>query len=100
MPYSTAQLCPTVIDMSMAGASGVGGCDNEYHGSMYSSLVKATRLRPIGAVDSDSAPPASTARFIPDAICPAAIAMADRLEAHCRLSATPGKSVNPKAAAM
>jgi hypothetical protein len=63
-------------------------------------LVKGLRFCSIGPVEIDSMPPARMARLIPAAICPAPIAIADRLDAHWRFTAIPGMSTRPRATAM
>jgi hypothetical protein len=83
IPASCAVFHPTVIDMSSNGASGVPGCDGGIQRSCQ-SWVPGIRMRIAGEVDTDSAPPAITARSIPAMIVAAAAWIADRLEAHCR----------------
>jgi hypothetical protein len=63
-PASCTVFQPTVIDMSSNGASGVPGCDCGIQRSCQ-SWVPGIRMRSAGAVDTDSAPPAITARSIP-----------------------------------
>ena len=93
-PASCAVFQPTVIDMSSNGASGVPGCDRGIQRSSH-SWVPGIRERIAGAVDTDSAPPAITARSIPAMIPAAAAWIADRLEAHCRWAARPGTDIRP-----
>src|SRR6187399_3189321 len=99
MPYSVAQFCATVIDMSNGGASADGGFDigdQRPQSSASLPVVNGLRLLSCGMVDSDSMPPARIARLIPDAICPEPKAIAARLEAHCRLTAAPGMLSKPR----
>ena len=52
-----------------------------------------------GVIESDCTPPAMSTRSMPEPICAAALPIAVRLPAQCRLTDWPGTSSIPVAAA-
>ena len=92
-PALTAAFQPTVMDMSMLGASGL----SRWLGDIQSdqSSVPGTRRVDRGEVDCEYAPPAITARSIPARTDAAALWTAASEEAQCRLWATPGTWTRP-----
>jgi hypothetical protein len=93
-PALTAAFQPTVMLMSLIGASGV----SRWLGASQSSSqvsVPGTRLLVFGAAELDCTPPASTTRSMPAMMVAAAVCTAARPEAQCRLRATPGAFTRP-----
>src|SRR5690606_22833199 len=98
MDASRAVFQPTVMDMSPAGASAMSGWEGGRQGSSASSVPGLNR-RMTGAVESDSTPPATTARFMPAMTPAAAVWIAERPVAQCRLCAIPGTPSSPDTSA-
>ena len=86
MPTVCAVFHPTVMDMSLAGASGVSTCVGGIHRSSNFSSGPGMRQFVSGVIDSDCTPPAIKARSMPEPICAAALPIAVRLPAQCRLT--------------
>jgi hypothetical protein len=94
MPAFTAAFQPTVMVMSLMGASGV----SRWLGASQSSSqvsVPGTRLLVFGMVELDCTPPATTTRSMPAMIEAAAVCTAASPEAQCRLCARPGALTRP-----
>ena len=91
-PAATAAFQPTVIDMSMLGASGRSGCVGGTHGSSHSP---PTRSRDLGAVDAEFTPPAITSSSMPARTLAAALCTAAWPAAQCRFCASPGTAGSP-----
>ncbi len=97
-PAVTAVFHPTVIDMSIVGASGVAGwlgdshgCTPEYDpGSFFITTGLCVML---------STPPAMTTRSMPARMLAAAVWIGAMPDAQCRLCASPGISVSPRSTA-
>ena len=94
-PTSLAVFQPTEIDMSMLGASGVSGCVGGIQRSVNWSSVPGVRNCCNGEVEVDWVPPAMIARSAPERIWAAALPIAVRPPAQCRLIAWPGTWVMP-----
>jgi hypothetical protein len=87
IPTACAVFHPTVIDMSLHGASGVSGCVGGIHRSSNFNSGPGIRWFISGVIDSDCTPPAISARSMPDPICAAALPIAVRLPAQWRFTA-------------
>ena len=90
-PARTAAFQPTVMDMSMFGASGRSGCVG---GNQSTNSSPARRLNR-GELDAEFTPPAITNRSIPARMLAAAPCTAASPAAQCRLVASPGTEVSP-----
>ncbi len=90
---------PTVIDMSLAGASGVSTWVGGIHRSSNFSSGPGMRQFVRGVIDSDCTPPAIRARSMPEPIWAEALPIAVRLPAQCRLTDWPGTWDMPVASA-
>ncbi len=99
MPTFCAVFQPTVIDMSLQGASGVSTCVGGIHCSSNFNSGPGIRQLVSGIIDSDCTPPATSTRSIPQPIWAAALPMAVRLPAQCRFTDCPGMSSMPVAVA-
>ncbi len=90
-PAFTAAFQPTVIDMSMLGASGRSGCV----GGIQSVHSPSTRMRDLGDVDAEFTPPAKTSSSMPARTLAAAPWTAAMPAAQCRFCASPATDVSP-----
>jgi hypothetical protein len=99
MPTACAVFQPTVIDMSLVGASGVSTWVGGSQRSSNFSSGPGIRWFISGVIDNDCTPPAMSTRSIPEPIWAAALPMAVRLPAQCRFTAWPGMSSIPVAVA-
>src|SRR6266571_1043426 len=90
-PALTAAFQPTVIDMSMLGASGRSG----WVGGNQSTHSPSTRSRDLGAVEAELTPPAMISSSMPARTLAAAPWTAARPAAQCRLWASPATEGSP-----
>jgi len=90
MPTACAVFHPTVIDMSLVGASGVSTCVGGIHRSSNFNSGPGMRQLVSGVIDSDCTPPAISTRSMPEPICAEAFPIAVREPAQCRLTDWPG----------
>ena len=94
-PALTAAFQPTVIDMSMLGASGRSG----WVGGNQATGSPSTILLNRGDVDAEFTPPAMTSSSMPALILAAAPCTAACPAAQCRFRASPGTDVRPAVSA-
>ena len=99
MPADCAVFQPTVIDMSLAGASGVSTWVGGIQRSSNFSSGPGIRQFVSGVIDKDCTPPAMSTRSIPEPIWAEALPMAVRLPAQCRFTDWPGTWSRPVALA-
>ena len=97
-PALTAVFQPTVIDMSMVGASGVAGWLGDSHGSTP-AYDPGSFFITVGLWVMLSAPPAMTTRSMPARMPAAAVWIGAMPDAQWRLCARPGMSVKPRSTA-
>ncbi len=90
-PALTAAFQPTVIDMSMLGASGRSGWVGGNQSIMSSPDLRLNR----GDVDAEFTPPAITNWSMPARMLAAALCTAAWPAAQCRFWARPGTEVSP-----
>ncbi len=95
IPAACAVFQPTVIDMSLVGASGVSTWVGGIHRSSNFSSGPMMRWLISGVIDSDCTPPAISTRSMPEPICAEALPIAVRLPAQCRLTDWPGTCFRP-----